>query len=99
MNKNIFKAHLEELLRQLSNEKIYTDKEKKARLLIGLETQIEMCNLITNRYNKDYSKEKKFFTKIQEFVLLNEFVQAIDYICTELKRIIGFSNFKIEDYI
>lgn len=97
MNKNIFKAHLEELLRQLSDKKISTNKEKKARLLIGIETQIEMCNLITTRYNKDYSKEKSFFTKVQEFVLLDEFVQAIDYVSTELQRII--SNSKVEDYI
>lgn len=97
MNKNIFKAHLEELLRQLSDKKISTNKEKKARLLIGIETQIEMCNLITTRYNKDYSNEKSFFTKVQEFVLLDEFVQAIDYVSTELQRII--SNSKVEDYI
>ncbi len=97
MNKNIFKAHLEELLKQLSDKKIFTSKEKKAKLLIGIETQIEMCNLITNRYNKDYSKEKRFFAKVQEFVLLDEFVQAVDYISTELRRII--SNSHIEDYV
>lgn len=97
MNKNIFKAHLEELLRQLSNKKILTSKEKKARLLIGIETQIEMCNLITTRYNKDYSKEKNCFIKVQEFILLDEFVQAMDYVSTELQRII--SNSKVEDYI
>lgn len=99
MNRNIFKAHLEELLKQISNKEISTNNEKKARLLVGIETQIEMCNLITNRYSKDYSKEKEFFAKIQGFVLLNEFVQAIDYISMELKRIIRLSSFKMEDYI
>ena len=99
MNKNIFKAHLEELLRQLSDKSISTDNDKKARLLIGIETQIEMCNLITNRYKKDYSREKGFFSKIHGFILLDEFVQAIDYISTELKRIISISNSNNEDYI
>ena len=99
MNKNIFKAHLEELLKQLSDKEISTNKEKKARLLVGIETQIEMCNLITTRYNKDYSREKGFFSKIQGFILLDEFVQAIDYISTELRRIISISNSYGEDYI
>lgn len=97
MNKNIFKAHLEELLKQLSDKEISMNNEKKARLLVGIETQIEMCNLITTRYNKDYSKEKEFFSKIQGFILLDEFVQAIDYIITELKHII--ISFNTDDYI
>lgn len=99
MNKYIFKAHLEELLKQLSNEEICTNNEKKSRLLMGLETQIEMCNLITNKYNKDYSREKEFFSKIQEFLLLDEFVQAINYVSNELNRIINLDNSKAEDYI
>lgn len=98
MNKSIFKAHLEELLKQLSNKEIHKDKEKKSRLLIGIETQIEMCNLITEKYKKDYSKEKEFFSKVQELVLLDEFVQAIDYISAELTRIITLHS-KTEDYI
>ena len=97
MNKNIFKAHLEELLKQLSDKEISMNNEKKARLLVGIETQIEMCNLITTRYNKDYSKEKEFFSKIQGFILLDEFVQAIDYIIAELKHII--ISFNTDDYI
>lgn len=98
MNRNIFKAHLEELLKQLSNKDILTNKEKKARLLVGIETQIEMCNLIITKYNKDYSKEKSFFSKIQEFVLLDEVVQAIDYVSAELSKIITLHNRK-EDYV
>ena len=98
MNKNIFKAHLEELLKQLSNKEIYQNKEKKSRLLVGIETQIEMCNLIKEKYKKDYSKEKEFFSKIQEFVLLDEFVQAIDYVSTELNKIITVHS-KTESYI
>lgn len=98
MNRNIFKAHLEELLKQISNKEISTNNEKKARLLVGIETQIEMCNLITTKYNKDYSKEKSFFSKIQEFILLDEFVQAIDYVSAELNKIITLHNRK-EDYI
>lgn len=99
MNKNIFKAHLEELLKQLSDKAITTSKEKKSRLLVGIETQIEMCNLITTRYNKDYSREKRFFSKVQVFILLDEFVQAIDYVGTELKRIVSISNSNSENYI
>jgi len=99
MNKNIFKAHLEELLKQLSDKDITTNKEKKSRLLVGIETQIEMCNLITTRYNKDYSREKGFFSKVQVFILLDEFVQAIDYVGTELKRIVSISNSNSENYI
>lgn len=99
MNKSIFKAHLEELLKQLSNKEICIDKEKKSRLLIGIETQIEMCNLITEKYKKDYSKEKEVFSIIQGFVLLDEFVQAIDYVTTKLSEIIRQDNFNIEDYI
>ena len=98
MNKSIFKAHLEELLRQLSNKEVCEDKENKSHLLMGIETQIEMCNLITDKYNKDYSKEKEFFSKVQEFVLLDKFVQAIDYVSTELSRIITLHS-KTEDYI
>lgn len=98
MNKSIFKAHLEELLKQLSNKEIYENKEKKSRLLLGIETQIEMCSLITEKYKKDYSKEKEFFSKVQEFVLLDKFVQAIDYVSAELSKIITLHN-KTEDYI
>lgn len=98
MNKNIFKSHLEELLKQLSDKEIYSNKEKKSRLLVGIETQIEMCNLITEKYKKDYSKEKEFFSKLQEFVLLDEFVQAIDYVSSELNKIITLHS-KTEDYI
>lgn len=99
MNRNIFKAHLEELLKQLSNEEILKDKEKKARLLIGIEIQIEMCNLVTTRYNKDFSKEKEFFSKVQGFILLDEFVQAIDYINAELENIAATNTADTNDFI
>lgn len=99
MNKNIFKAHLEELLNQLLDKSFYNDKKRKTRLLLGLETQIEMCNLITKRFNKDYSNERNFFAQIEEFILLDEFVQAIKYIEMELEKISTISVSTIEEYI
>lgn len=98
MNKNIFKAHLEELLRQLSNEELPNSKEKKSRLLINTQIQIEMCNLVSSNFNKDYSKEKEFFSKVQEFVLLDEILQAIKYVSKELVKII-IDDSSIKEYV
>lgn len=97
MNRNIFKAHLEELLRQLTNKQLYENKERKATLLLGIEVQIEMCNLVNRQFGKDYSKEKIFFSKVQEFILLDDFVQAIDFI--KLKLIEIAENSEIGEYI
>jgi len=80
-------------------EKLNEEMQGLRETEVRIETQIEMCNLITTRYNKDYSREKGFFSKVQVFILLDEFVQAIDYVGTELKRIVSISNSNSENYI
>ena len=99
MNRNIFKAHLKELLKQLSNKKNQTIKEKKARLLISIQTQVEMCNLLNRMSDKDYSNEKNFFSKVQALVLLDEFKQAINFVKEELKRVNSACNIATEEHV
>ena len=99
MNKNIFKAHLEELLRQLTNKQVYENKEQKSTLLLGIEVQIEMCNLVKRQFNRDYSREKAIFSKVQEFVLLDDFVQAIDFIKLKLIEIDKNESSELDEYI
>lgn len=99
MNRNIFKAHLKELLKQLSNKKNQTIKEKKARLLISIQTQVEMCNLLNTMFDKDYSNEKIFFSEVQAFVLLDEFKQAINLVKEELKRVNSVCNITTEEHV
>lgn len=99
MNRNIFKAHLKELLKQLSNKKNQTIKEKKARLLISIQTQVEMCNLLNRMFDKDYSNEKIFFSEVQAFVLLDEFKQAINLVKEELKRVNSVCSITTEEHV
>jgi len=87
MNKKIFKEHLKELLKQLSDKKNQTIKEKKARLLINIQIQVEMCNLLNRMSEKDYTTEKEFFSKVQALVLLDEFKQAISVVKEEIKNV------------
>ena len=101
MNVIIYKAHLKELLKQTKCvRKLFTPKSKNILLLV-IETEIEMCNLLEKRFNKDYSKEKSCFVKLQEFVLLNELKEAIKYIKNELDTLAGnlISNPQNEEYI
>ena len=95
MSKYIIKVYLKDMTKQLTDRKLLKSKEEKAQLLIELETQLEILDLLSKKYKKDYLNEKIFFQKIQEFVLLDEFVQAVNYINKVLRNM---TNIRVEAY-